>query len=88
MPTQSDNMYIIIFGIVILVIIIGCWYKVYVYNEPSLSKCINYDVQKKIADDINEKLKELDLCDCGSGKSNIDIPHLSSPEKFGNINFY
>ena len=85
---NNNKKIIMILGIGILAIIIVCSFlKVYVWDQKP--KCIDYDVQKRIADDINEKLKEIDLCDCKSDESETKKSfQLSEPEKFGNINFY
>ncbi len=45
-------------------------------------KYLDPDIQQKIADDIHNKLKEIDSCDCKTELSE------SAMEKFGNTNFY
>lgn len=72
---------IMTWGGIILGIVVICYFiNKYVWNAKP--KCVNYDTQKKIADSIDKKLKELDTCDCGA-----DIKK-SKIEEFGNTNFY
>jgi hypothetical protein len=69
-------------GVAIVVIIL---YFV-IRSNCSQPKCLDYDLQNQIAEDIKEKLKAMDLCDCGADIS--ETTKISQPEKFGNINFY
>lgn len=81
----SDNKknIMIVVGIISFIIFIYYFWK-------NSTKCINYDTQKRIADEVDAKLKELDVCDC-----KLDTPRKiynnqekSKIEDFGNTNFY
>jgi len=52
--------------------------------------CLNADAQKKIADEINKKLQEINACNCDDECKKKNQPKKSPEdvEKFGNDNFY
>jgi hypothetical protein len=77
----SSNKNIIIAIVIGIIIVIIVCYVVTRYACPQT--CTNTDFQNKVADDIKQKLKELDLCDCESSPTKS-----SRSERFGNINFY
>jgi hypothetical protein len=87
----------IVIGIILAIIVICYFLKKYVWEEKT--KCVNYDAQKRIADEVDAKLKELDVCDCKLDQGLIrtklnttqkisNNPKKSKIEEFGNTNFY
>lgn len=86
----SDNKknIMIVVGIILAIVVICYFSKKYFWEEKP--KCINYDVQKRIADEIDAKLKELDTCDCNLDASQkiYNNQEKSKIEDFGNTNFY
>lgn len=59
-------------------------------STPSNDRnCLNPEIQKKIADEINKKLQEINACNCDDECKKKNQPKKSEDvEKFGNDNFY
>lgn len=87
-------------GLLLLLALIGFLVYMFVWKNKQTNQnnmttknadCLLPSVQKKIMEDINAKLKEIDACDCKENCSivpGVEEDDYSKFEHFGNDNFY
>uniref|UniRef100_A0A6C0LSV9 Uncharacterized protein n=1 Tax=viral metagenome TaxID=1070528 RepID=A0A6C0LSV9_9ZZZZ len=91
----ADNKKVIILFVIIIIALLiyrYFWKRESITNDFLPTKkekqlCINKDTQKKISEEINKKLQEINACDCKETCESSPI-RQKTIEIFGNDDFY